>query len=379
MKSYQFRDAFIRYTILLSVIMLVLYGSLVFIYNAQVNTEIKETSEQNLKDLKVVIQSKEIINQGRYYIIESKKHIENHSKLSNRTVSIILDKMKNRNTYKYEGSAGVFNINKDSVNRQTIYSITDVSDYEETKDLLYNLMLFLMLFTLLLIVGAAYYLAIKPIRAYEEMLQEHQTFIQNTTHEMKTPIASVSLGIDYIKALEPDLSELSLQSLTKMKQEINYMQSLISKTLNISSKEDAVPVNIIPILNYTIKQFENLFQIKVERIYETSIIYAVDEEDIKQIMTILLDNAIKHNDSLVSISVKAIIKEKRLVLEVADNGVGIRQDQIPFVFNRYYRGNNETEGSGIGLDILKVIVKQYSGTIEVQSEQNKQTKFILIL
>lgn len=123
------------------------------------------------------------------------------------------------------------------MNRQTIYSITDVSDYEETKDLLYNLMLFLMLFTLILIVGAAYYLAIKPIRAYEEMLQEHQTFIQNTTHEMKTPIASVSLGIDYIKALESDLSEQSLQSLTKMKQEINYMQSLISKTLNISSEK----------------------------------------------------------------------------------------------------------------------------------------------
>lgn len=108
MKSYHFRDAFIRYTILLSCIMLVLYGSLVFVYNAQVNTEIKETSEQNLKDLKLVIQSKEIINQGRYYIIESKGHIENHSKLSGHTVSGILDKMKNRNTFKYEGSEAYF-------------------------------------------------------------------------------------------------------------------------------------------------------------------------------------------------------------------------------------------------------------------------------
>ncbi|MGV2929089.1 HAMP domain-containing sensor histidine kinase [Macrococcus capreoli] len=379
MKSYQFRDAFIRYTLLLTAIMFVLYGSLIFIYNNQVNTEIKETSEQNLKDLKVDIQSKESINKGRYYIIQSKGHIENHSKLSYATISKILERMKNSKSYKYEGTSGIFYIIKDRMDQKTIYSITDVSDYEETKDLLYNLMLFLMLFTLLFIVGAAYYLAIKPIRAYEEMLRSHQTFLQNTTHEMKTPIASVSLGIDYIKALEPNLTDKSLQSISKMKQEIQYIQSLISKTLNISSKIDRVAVNIIPILDYTIEQFENLFQMKIERNYDASIIYTVNEDDIKQIMTILLDNAIKHNCQLVDIRVKAMIKEQHLILEVIDNGIGIQQDQIPFIFDRYYRGNTGIEGSGLGLDILKLIIKQYNGTIEVQSEQYKQTKFILTL
>lgn len=379
MNTYNFREVFVRYTIILTVIMAILYGGLVMIYNAQVNTEIKETSEQNLKDLKTALQSNEAINQGRYYVIKTRNQFINHTKLSNQEISSILSKMKAQSSYKYEGSNGVFNFNQDQVHNRTIYSVTDVSDYEETKDLLYNLMLFLMVFTLVLIVGAAYYLAIKPIRAYEEMLKAHQTFIQNTTHEMKTPIASVSLGIDYIKALEPNLSDTSKASLSKMKREIQYMQALIGKTLQIAPRTQITRHDIIPTIQHTIHQFEQLHDMHIEKRYGNELIYTVNDDDIKQMLTILLDNAIKHNDENIKLIVSVSVEKDRLKLEVIDNGKGIRHQDIPYIFDRYFRGDVDREGSGLGLDILKAIVKQYKGHIEVYSESYIQTKFILFI
>lgn len=264
---------------------------------------------------------------------------------------------------------------------QKLYSFTNITDYEETKQLLNNLLVLLFIVTVILIVGAAYYIAIKPVRAYEAMLVQHKEFIQNASHELKTPIASLSLGIDYINALEGNsLTEQSRNSLKKMKSEISYAQSLIVKTLNIEiNKQTTSTIDISQLLDDVIEQQNGLNDIRIQKDYKDGILYNIDSVIFTQMITILVDNAIKHNESNIQLRISARKTKKGLKVDVEDNGKGIQQDQLNKIFDRYYKVNKEEDGSGIGLHILKSIVSEVNGTISVESSPNKKTRFILNL
>ncbi|MDT3995228.1 HAMP domain-containing sensor histidine kinase, partial [Mammaliicoccus fleurettii] len=282
----------------------------------------------------------------------------------------------------WKNKSEVYHINYGKLSDgSTLYSFTNISDYEETKQLLYNLLVLLFVVTVILIVGAAYYIAIKPVRAYEEMLDQHKAFIQNASHELKTPIASMSLGVDYINAADGSkLSEKSQNALTKMKKEIYYAQSLIIKTLNIEeSKKQIENINISKIIDDIIEQQYNLQGVHIQKNYKPSLLHKIDSVIFTQMVTILVDNAIKHNDQSVQVEVSAWKSKEDLTIVVQDNGIGIQREQVEKIFNRHYKVNKASDGSGIGLDILKNLVSEVNGTLEVQSEPNNKTRFILNL
>ncbi|KAA1039563.1 HAMP domain-containing histidine kinase [Macrococcus equipercicus] len=381
MNPYNFRKVFIRYVALLFGLMLFIYLFIILIYSWQVNKEVEETSRKQLQSVVETLNNGQSVNEGHpYFIVQSNYIVSNHTPFS--TDALQSDITADRRTsFMWKHHHFYYQIDKGLLNDGSmVYSLSDSSDYEETKILLYNLLLVLLLITLVLIVGAAYYLAIKPVRAYELMLERHRVFIQNASHEMKTPLASVSLGIDYVNALEgTHLSDGSKNALSKMKNEVRYLQSLITRTLNIRQEDDAVMmINAAEVLDELIEQQNDLYAVKVRPAYEHPLYYMIAPDKLKQMVTILLDNAVKHNSPEVSIELLAKV-EGGLRIEVLDNGQGIDAKRIERIFDRYYRGNPSIDGSGIGLTLLKELVTEMGGTIEVKSELNKKTSFILNL
>jgi len=104
-----------------------------------------------------------------------------------------------------------------------------------------------------------------------------------------------------------------------------------------------------------------------------------DADKLKQVFINLVNNAIKFTKEFGEISIN-IYKNEKIFVEIEDNGIGIKKEDLPYIFEHMYRGDksrHETEGSGIGLTIARSILTLHSATIEVESQEGKGTKFVV--
>jgi signal transduction histidine kinase len=134
------------------------------------------------------------------------------------------------------------------------------------------------------------------------------------------------------------------------------------------------------ILQHVIKDFKALASQKnIQIIAEIFPIKMIgDKERLKQLFVILLDNALKYTGENGVITIKADVKNSRAVIEVADTGIGIPKSDLPYIFDRYYRGDKSRtrhlEGSGLGLSIANWIVRSHTGKIRVMSKEGEGTR-----
>ena len=114
---------------------------------------------------------------------------------------------------------------------------------------------------------------------------------------------------------------------------------------------------------------------------EKEIVVTVDRERILQVASILLDNAVKYTPNGGSVAVRVSEREERLELAVSDTGVGIPEDQLPLVFERFHRTDaaRSEDGAGLGLSIARQIAEAHGGTIEVTSKVDAGSEFVLVL
>lgn len=124
-------------------------------------------------------------------------------------------------------------------------------------------------------------------------------------------------------------------------------------------------------------------EVRLETEIEESLDMMGDEERIHQMMVILLDNALKYTNPGGSIFVSCKREGQRVAIMVKDTGIGIPKDEIPLVFDRFYRvdkmRSKSTEGTGLGLSIAKWIVEVHQGKIQVSSEEGIGTSFLVTL
>src|SRR5690606_13918582 len=135
--------------------------------------------------------------------------------------------------------------------------------------------------------------------------------------------------------------------------------------------------SFLPMLQSTITSLQQTYRRTINvHAKQSEIWLEADIERIKQLLIILLDNAIKYSDKKVDISVQE--EEREIHFMIQDDGIGIDQEKIPFLFERFYRvdqaRNRKTGGAGLGLSIAKRIVEQHDGQIEVQSELHVGTR-----
>ena len=231
----------------------------------------------------------------------------------------------------------------------------------------------------------------------KKLTEMKNDFINNMTHEFKTPISSISLAAQMLNDQSVRKSPAMLHQIsTVINDETKRLRFQVEKVLQMSMfdrQKTNLKIEDVD-ANVTIFNIVNTFKLKVEKYGGTieanldamDAIVEVDEMHFTNVIFNLLDNAIKYRseDRPLHLTVATRdLDEERLEITVADNGIGIRRDDLRKIFEKFYRvstGNrHDVKGFGLGLAYVKKMVEALGGTIGVESEFNIGTKFIIIL
>lgn len=227
-------------------------------------------------------------------------------------------------------------------------------------------------------------LIISVIDITEEIKLEKtkKEFFQNASHELKSPLTIIKGNLELItEGISDNVEEILLKTIS----EIDSMNALINQMLDVSileSKEIKKPSSYLikdfinSILDdYKVKIKEKKLHLKVSLDDSTALI---EEKDLHMLLNNLIDNAIKYNKKMGSLIIT--LKNQKLIIK--DTGLGINKAEINRIYERFYRGSDETikkiSGSGLGLAIVKHICQTYNIKITLNSIENQETQFTLI-
>ncbi|MFO8146359.1 MAG: HAMP domain-containing sensor histidine kinase [Gillisia sp.] len=208
-------------------------------------------------------------------------------------------------------------------------------------------------------------------------------FINNLTHELKTPVFSIGLAT---KILEDDLDERQKPLVDLIRQQVERLKRHIDQVLDLASLEsgkkifDFKETDLRPVLLQLCSDFNLLAQMEDIKfsceLQDGKYPVKAEVSHLENAINNLLDNAKKYSDNP-EISLKASLQNKKLVISIKDNGIGISAKEKDRIFKKFYRvpnGNlHKVKGYGLGLSYVKEIVKKHRGTISIESEQNKGT------
>lgn len=229
---------------------------------------------------------------------------------------------------------------------------------------------------------------ITELKKLEKMRKD---FVANVSHELKTPVTSVIGFTETLLDGAMEDEELTTKFLTIMLNESKRLQTLISELLELSKIEqdhfvlDFQPVDMKVILDETIMVVEDKAKDKDITLDNTAIaeVQALgDTGRIRQIMMNLITNAISYTPPSGTITTALTSDETTVTFSVSDTGIGIDKDQVPRIFERFYRVDKARSrnqgGTGLGLAIVKHLVEAHEGHINVLSEPGKGTTFEII-
>ncbi len=251
-------------------------------------------------------------------------------------------------------------------------------DFDPTplNELVKMLVLFLVgagvLFTLLgLFLGRLF---TAPMRESMEIMNR---FIEDTTHELNTPISTILTNIELLDTLyncegqkEMRRIEMASKTLSRLYEDLTFLK------LNHNYHRALEKLNISELLEERIEFFQTLIEaknIKVIKKIDASIMLEMDRNDAIRLFDNLLSNAIKYNHKAGKLEVTLT----RHRLEVENDGQGIKKEDISLIQNRFRRANSSEGGFGIGLDIIGQVVKRYDFTFTINSDYNQPTKVTL--
>jgi signal transduction histidine kinase len=211
----------------------------------------------------------------------------------------------------------------------------------------------------------------------EHSLQMQRDFVADVSHELRTPLTTLRGNLGLLRRNPPAPPEEQADILADMVDESDRLIRLVNDLLLLARADAGRSLakellEIQPVLEETIRQAHQLAakrQINLD--ISPGISIFGDRDALKQVLLILLDNALKHSDS--DIDVKAVQNGGQVEVHVQDHGPGISPDKLERVFDRFYRGEDSpiTPGFGLGLPIAKALVDGMGGTIAVESNLGK--------
>lgn len=231
------------------------------------------------------------------------------------------------------------------------------------------LLIALIFFTLLgLFLGKLF---VAPMK---ESIEGMNRFIQDTTHELNTPISTILTNIELLDTIyncegknERKRIEIASKTLSRLYEDLTYLK------LNHNYHRDIVSLNITEILYERIDFFYTMIKAKslnLELNIEPNVILDIDQNDAIRLIDNILSNAIKYNKK--GGDLKIILGLN--IFEVYNSGIGIKKEDLRTIHYRFSRGSQSEGGFGIGLDIIQYIVKQYKFKFSIKSIQNSYTK-----
>lgn len=217
-------------------------------------------------------------------------------------------------------------------------------------------------------------------------------FINNLAHEFRTPLSSI-LGFSKILTSKNPTSETTKEIVEQIQHASNRLSNLVTDFLQINKIDTEgwlahfEPCDIGELIKKSIDEFSSLYK-EYKFSYRLADNYPVIKTDpklVRQVLDNFISNAIKYspNKGNIIVSLQTTTSETEIKISIIDHGIGIDNEEVPKIFNRFFRSNNpsvqKTSGTGLGLAICKEIITTLNGNIEVESELNKGSKFSFTL
>lgn len=373
------------------------------VLDMQGNTEITNITN-NLNDLSEVIRlTQENLEQ------ESKRL---HSILSYMTDGVLATNRRGQITMINDMAKNQLGIESDEVLNQNILELLKIEDEYELKDLITqspDLMIYSqnlngeyislrVRFALVrresgFISGLV--AVLHDMTEQEKEERERRLFVSNVSHELRTPLTSVK---SYLEALDegalsepvaPDFIKVSLDETNRMMRMVTDLLHL-SRIDNATSHLDIELINFTAFITFILNRFDKIRAQDEEKKYEivrdypiNSVWIEIDTDKMTQVIDNILNNAIKYSPDGGKITVSMKTTDDQMILSISDQGLGIPKEDLPKIFDRFYRVDKARSraqgGTGLGLAIAKEIVKQHNGFIWAKSEYGKGSTFTIVL
>ena len=229
----------------------------------------------------------------------------------------------------------------------------------------------------------------------EKEERERRLFVSNVSHELRTPLTSVK---SYLEALDegalsepvaPDFIKVSLDETNRMMRMVTDLLHL-SRIDNATTHLDVELINFTAFITFILNRFDKMRGSDEEKKYElvrdypiTSVWIEIDTDKMTQVIDNILNNAIKYSPDGGKITVTMKTTDDQMILSISDQGLGIPKQDLPRIFDRFYRVDRARSrvqgGTGLGLSIAKEIIKQHNGFIWAKSEYGKGSTFTIVL
>lgn len=268
--------------------------------------------------------------------------------------------------------------NRQRIMRPNSAFVIDPDIVRETK---YRIFISLLALNGIILIGSGlsgYFLAGKTLSPIQKMMDEQKEFISNASHELRTPLASlksqIEVGLRSKKISTKDLMELLKSNLD----DVNNMTKLSDYLLKLNKQQSAKVEFKKVDLTKIIKEVTGTRDFKLNL---TNTVVRGDRDSLKELISILADNAIKYGGGKeISMNKSVAISLRNKILKITDHGIGIPEEDLPHVFDRFFRGDKARshDGYGLGLSIAKQIADNHNAKIKVESKLGIGTTFKVI-
>lgn len=231
------------------------------------------------------------------------------------------------------------------------------------------------------------------LKMYNAMMNElqisftqQQQFIADASHELRTPIQVIEGHLSLLKRWGKNDPEILEESIDTSLTEIVRMRKMIEELLELARREEKSEdsqANVETVIETVIADMEQLYPVaRITKLQSGDIgPVCMTENALSQIVRNIIENAIRYCETTPEVNIRIEKDKEYALIQIEDNGIGIAKENLPFIFDRFYRvdeaRNRQIDGTGLGLSITKMLVGKYNALIDVKSEKNVGTVFFV--
>jgi two-component system phosphate regulon sensor histidine kinase PhoR len=246
----------------------------------------------------------------------------------------------------------------------------------------------------IIVVLAAFFITIRSLMTQRKLVEIKRDFINNMTHELKTPLATISLAVDALKSTKVNTDPTSVAYFSNIIKEENVRMNKHVETIlqaaQLDKKENELnkqEVDVHDLILGVVDSFKLQLEAKpsqVQTILEASpSIIKVDEEHLLHVLSNLIDNAIKYSKSEINIIIQTKSLNNKTFISIQDKGIGMDANARKHIFEKFYRAHSgnvhDVKGYGLGMSYVKWVIDSHKGQITVNSETGMGTSIEMIL
>lgn len=271
-------------------------------------------------------------------------------------------------------------------------NITGPQSYYDTSS--HRLILRLVIFNIIVLISAgilSYLLARHTLEPIEAAHEQQKRFTSDVSHELRTPLTAIRMESE-VALLNKNVPTKELrETISSNLEEVGKLEDLINNLLRLSRLEayeiqqNFTELNSKDIMEHAVEKVSKIADMHGINIKQSGNggVFSGDDENLTQLLTILLDNAIKYSPKGSEVDINTHDTKEQIVWRITDKGSGIEPDSLSHIFDRFYRSDssrNKTKpGFGLGLSIAKMIADVHNGTITISSKVNHGTSATVTL